>query len=168
MMNKNNNMKKFNIKKLVIGGMLAGSLAFSGYMIHMNDKLTNECNELIDEVDQLKQTEGGTSATKWDKTAINEVLDRAEKIVNDTKRNGFNELQTAVTLMELKEEFNNVKDLQLPREYENYIFRVYSTTDLMYTVFNDSYMDDETKNITIELVEKSIKNAKEVADKYEE
>lgn len=74
--------KKY-IKQKELYGTLAAYLLFSGFMVYTWDKVANDYNDLLDEYNKLKRTEGGTTATKWDSKNINKFLYHAEKMVNE-------------------------------------------------------------------------------------
>jgi len=93
---------KKNIKQKALYGTLGASLLFSGFMVYTWDKVANDYNNLVDEYNKLKKTEGGTATTKWDSKNINKFLYHAEKMVNEAKNPLYDEMTADIILMEIK------------------------------------------------------------------
>ncbi|EEL58149.1 MULTISPECIES: hypothetical protein [Bacillus] len=157
---------KKNIKQKALYGTLAASLLFSGFMVYTWDKVANDYNNLVDEYNKLKKTEGGTATTKWDSKNINKFLYHAEKMVNEAKNPLYDEMTADIILMEIKNAFLEVKQLKLPREYEDAIFWVYSSADTLQSVYTNDSFSSQTRETQRKTLEKQIEIVKELTDKY--
>ncbi|WP_259384241.1 hypothetical protein [Bacillus thuringiensis] len=157
---------KKNIKQKALYGTLAASLLFSGFMVYTWDKVANDYNNLVDEYNKLKKTEGGTATTKWDSKNINKFLYHAEKMVNEAKNPLYDEMTADIILMEIKNVFLEVKQLKLPREYEDAIFWVYSSADTLQSVYTNDSFSSQTRETQRKTLEKQIEIVKELTDKY--
>ncbi|MFE6708252.1 hypothetical protein ACFVEL_25480 [Bacillus thuringiensis] len=157
---------KKNIKQKALYGTLAASLLFSGFMVYTWDKVANDYNNLVDEYNKLKKTEGGTATTKWDSKNINKFLYHAEKMVNEAKNPLYDEMTADIILMEIKNAFLEVKQLKLPREYENAIFWVYSSADTLQSVYTNDSFSSQTRETQRKTLEQQIEIVKELTDKY--
>ncbi|KUF34934.1 hypothetical protein P4J09_29750 [Bacillus cereus] len=157
---------KKNIKQKALYGTLAASLLFSGFMVYTWDKVANDYNNLVDEYNKLKKTEGGTATTKWDSKNINKFLYHAEKMVNEAKNPLYDEMTADIILMEIKNAFLEVKQLKLPREYEDAIFWVYSSADTLQSVYTNDSFSNQTRETQRKTLEKQIEIVKELTDKY--
>ncbi|MET3202832.1 UNVERIFIED_ORG: hypothetical protein ABID75_005818 [Bacillus proteolyticus] len=157
---------KKNIKQKALYGTLAASLLFSGFMVYTWDKVANDYNNLVDEYNKLKKTEGGTATTKWDSKNINKFLYHAEKMVNEAKNPLYDEMTADIILMEVKNAFLEVKQLKLPREYEDAIFWVYSSADTLQSVYTNDSFSSQTRETQRKTLEKQIEIVKELTDKY--
>ncbi|MCU5489371.1 MULTISPECIES: hypothetical protein [Bacillus] len=157
---------KKNIKQKALYGTLAASLLFSGFMVYTWDKVANDYNNLVDEYNKLKKTEGGTATTKWDSKNINKFLYHAEKMVNEAKNPLYDEMTADIILMEIKNAFLEVKQLKLPREYEDAIFWVYSSADTLQSVYTNDSFSSQTRETQRKTLEKQIEIVKKLTDKY--
>ncbi|HDR8144543.1 hypothetical protein F8517_26655 [Bacillus thuringiensis] len=157
---------KKNIKQKALYGTLVASLLFSGFMVYTWDKVANDYNNLVDEYNKLKKTEGGTATTKWDSKNINKFLYHAEKMVNEAKNPLYDEMTADIILMEIKNAFLEVKQLKLPREYEDAIFWVYSSADTLQSVYTNDSFSSQTRETQRKTLEKQIEIVKELTDKY--
>ncbi|MDA1764297.1 hypothetical protein PDK32_29205 [Bacillus cereus] len=157
---------KKNIKQKALYGTLGASLLFSGFMVYTWDKVANDYNNLVDEYNKLKKTEGGTATTKWDSKNINKFLYHAEKMVNEAKNPLYDEMTADIILMEIKNAFLEVKQLKLPREYEDAIFWVYSSADTLQIVYTNDSFSSQTRETQRKTLEKQIEIVKELTDKY--
>ncbi|MFJ7616179.1 hypothetical protein ACIQXX_26230 [Bacillus cereus] len=157
---------KKNIKQKALYGTLAASLLFSGFMVYTWDKVANDYNDLVDEYNELKRTEGGTAATKWDSKNINKFLYHAEKMVNEAENPLYDKMTADIILMDIKNAFLEVKKLKLPREYEDAIFWVYSSADTLQSVYTNDSFSSQTRETQRKTLEKLIEKVKELTDKY--
>ncbi|EJR72739.1 hypothetical protein [Bacillus cereus] len=157
---------KKNIKQKALYGTLAASLLFSGFMVYTWDKVANDYNDLVDKYNELKRTEGGTTATKWDNKNINKFLYHAEKMVNEAKNPLYDERAADIILMNIKSAFLEVKKMQLPREYEDAIFWVYSSADTLQSVYTNNSFSSQRREAQRKTLEELIEKVKGLTDKY--
>lgn len=144
-------IKKVNFKKGIMPGLLAVSVCLTGYIGMQNVKVVNENEE-------LRHTEGGTSSTEWNRKSIDEFLSKANYIAESLSSSYPDWMDIETKLTALKTSYIDIKMKKLPREYDDALFFVQSAADTAVSVG----IVGLDYNSTLKLLETRIKEVRQI------